>query len=59
MKLSRQELGSVGQQRMVAEHAGVVVGGTVLVGAVDLADGGVQVVVMGRSPGRRRLPTRR
>ena len=36
-------LGAGGQQRVVAEPPGVAIGGALLVVAVDLADGGVQV----------------
>jgi hypothetical protein len=44
-------VGPGGQQRVVAEPAGVAVGRATLVVAVDLADGGVQVEVSDASPG--------
>src|SRR6266545_8061897 len=44
-------VGPGGQQRVVAEQAGVAVGGTALVRAVDLAHGGVHVHRHGLAPG--------
>jgi hypothetical protein len=52
-------VGTGGEQRMLAEGVGVAVGGALLVVAVHLADGGVQVMVIGPSPGRPSRPRAR